>query len=187
MTGWTATGSSVQFLAIGGAFGNYSAVLNGTLSQDIATNPEQHYTLALYAGDAEASSSSLSVNWDGVQVLSVSSVGVGFTQYTFDVVGSALSTTHLDITGLSDGTGPLLDRVALGEVPGLATETAAGSVAFSDPEAADVHTASFVPQAGDYVGTFSLDPVSESGGSGSVGCTSRSIMPTSSTWRRDRP
>ena len=39
---------------------------------------------------------------------------------------------------------------------------------FSDVDVGDTHTASFSPQGGGYVGTFSLDPVSESGGSGSV-------------------
>ena len=35
-------------------------------------------------------------------------------------------------------------------------------------ETADTHTASFTPDNSGYVGTFSLDPVTESGGSGSV-------------------
>src|SRR5262249_45131594 len=142
-----------------------------TLSQDIVTTPGQHYVLTLYVvGDAEASTNSLSVNWDGATVLSVGSVTGGFTQYTLDLVGDATqSTTHLDISGFSDGTGVLLDRVAIGAVPGPATESADGSVTFSDPEAGDTHTANFVAQAGDYVGSFSLDAVSESGGNGSIG------------------
>ena len=41
-------------------------------------------------------------------------------------------------------------------------------ISFSDVETADTHTASFVPQGSGYVGTFSLDPVSEAGGTGSV-------------------
>ena len=68
-----------------------------------------------------------------------------------------------------DGTGLRLDQISVSPTSGPATESADGSITFSDPETADTHTASFVPQGGDYVGTFSLDPLSESGGSGSVG------------------
>ena len=47
-------------------------------------------------------------------------------------------------------------------------ETTDGSISFSDAEAGDTHTASFQSQASGYVGTFSLDPVSEVPGNGSV-------------------
>jgi len=50
-----------------------------------------------------------------------------------------------------------------------ATETTGGSISFADVETADTHTASFTPVDNNYVGTFSLDPVTESGGAGSVG------------------
>src|SRR5258708_2720087 len=51
---------------------------------------------------------------------------------------------------------------------GAAVETTSGSIAFTDVETADTHTASFTPDGSGYVGSFSLDPVSESGGSGSL-------------------
>src|SRR5262249_22071071 len=44
-----------------------------------------------------------------------------------------------------------------------------GSISFADVETGDTHTASFAPQSGGYVGTFSLDPVTEASGSSSVG------------------
>jgi VCBS repeat-containing protein len=62
----------------------------------------------------------------------------------------------------------LLDAVSVAPTPGPATETTDGSIAFSDAETADTHTVSFVPQGSGYVGTFSLDPLSEVPGSGSV-------------------
>jgi VCBS repeat-containing protein len=71
-----------------------------------------------------------------------------------------------DFTG-SSGT-QYVDQVSISPTPGPATETTDGSIAFTDIETADTHTASFTPQAGGYVGTFSLDPVSESSGSGTV-------------------
>jgi VCBS repeat-containing protein len=68
----------------------------------------------------------------------------------------------------TDGSGLLLDQVSVTPTPGPAIESTSGSIAFADVETGDTHTASFVPQSGDYVGTFSLDPVLESGGSGSL-------------------
>ena len=53
--------------------------------------------------------------------------------------------------------------------PGQPTESSDGTIAFSDIETADTHTANFTPDGSGYLGTFSLDPLSESGGSGSVG------------------
>ena len=52
--------------------------------------------------------------------------------------------------------------------PARRPKSTSGSIAFSDIESGDTHTASFTPQAGGYVGIFSLDPVSESSGSGTV-------------------
>ncbi len=50
---------------------------------------------------------------------------------------------------------------------GPATESTAGSLLFSDAETGDTHSASFVANGSGYVGTFSLDPISEAGGTGS--------------------
>jgi VCBS repeat-containing protein len=171
LTGWTATGStSAEFTAIGGGFANYSALVEGSLSQDVVTTPGQHYTLSFeVAGDPESSASSLSVIWDGTTVIANGNVDGAFTLYTVDVVGDASSsTTHLEFDASSGVNGLLLDQVAVEAVSGPPTETSSGSVTFTDAEAGDTHTASFVPQGGDYVGTLTLDPVSEAGGSGSV-------------------
>jgi VCBS repeat-containing protein len=172
LTGWTAgAGVGVEFLAIGGGFGNFSAHLGtGSLSQLVATTPGQHYTLDFFvSGDPDSSSNSLSVSWDGATILGVTDQFGGFTHYTFDVVGDAThSSTALDFSFTDDGSGMFLDQVAVQPTPGPATESASGSISFTDIETGDTHNASVVPLGGDYVGTFSVDPVSESGGSGSV-------------------
>jgi VCBS repeat-containing protein len=94
----------------------------------------------------------------------------GYTKYTFDVVADrAGPTTQLFFDFSGDGTGLLVDQISISPTPGPAVETASGSIAFSDIETGDTHTASFVPQGSGYVGTFSLDPVSEAGGTGTVG------------------
>jgi VCBS repeat-containing protein len=172
LTGYSSSGVSVDPLFIGGEFGNYSARLSGTgyLEQDAATTAGQHYIVSFYvAGDADASSSSLQIYWDGAQILSQTDVTLGFTKYTFDLIGDGSDpTTQLFFSFGTDGTGLLVDQISITPTPGPATETTSGSIAFTDIETADTHTASFMADGSGYVGTFSLDPVSESGGSGSL-------------------
>ncbi len=176
LAGWSASGPAVAVdqLELGGGYGHYTAHLSPTasasLSQDVSTTAGQHYFLTFTViGDTEATSSPLSVSWDGVTLLSLSDVPIGATQYTFDVVGDAsLSTTHLQFNYADDGTGLYLDQVSVNPATGPATENTAGSISFSDVETADTHTAAFIPLGSGFVGTFSLDPVSEAGGSGSV-------------------
>jgi VCBS repeat-containing protein len=168
----------VQFQGLGGAFGNYAAQLSApggigteTLSQTVATTPGQHYIVSFdVSGDAESSSNLFRASWDGVQILNVSNnQSGGFTHYSFDVVGDAsLSSTTLSFTYNDDGNALFLDNVSVSAATGPATESANGNVTFSDVETGDTHTASFNPQDSGYVGTFSLDPVSESAGAGSV-------------------
>jgi VCBS repeat-containing protein len=171
LTGWSASGVLVEPLFLGNEFGTYTAQLtSGSLEQDISTVAGQHYTLTFeVAGDPDATSSGLNVFWDGAQILGQADPGLGFTKYTFDVVGDAThSTTQLLFDFGTDGSGMLLDAVSVSPTPGPAVETTAGSIAFSDVETTDTHTASFVPTDVGYVGTFSLDPVSETAGHGTV-------------------
>src|SRR5262249_51426658 len=84
-----------------------------------------------------------------------------------DVVASG-SSAGLQFTYTDDGIGLTLDQVSVAPANGTTTESASGSISFSDPETADTHTASFVPDGTGYVGTLRLDPVTESAGSGSV-------------------
>ncbi|MEA2881304.1 MAG: hypothetical protein QOH32_523 [Bradyrhizobium sp.] len=171
LTGWSANSVSVDFLGIGGEFGNYAARLSGSgfLEQDATTVAEQHYTLSFsVAGDPEGNGTSFTAYWDGAQLLTQTNLAAGFTKYTFDVVGDALDpTTQLFFDFSGDGT-MLVDQVSIAPTPGPATESSSGTIAFSDAETADTHMAAFAPQDSGYVGTFSLDPVSDPGGSGSV-------------------
>jgi VCBS repeat-containing protein len=173
LTGWIASATvSADFVGLGGEFGNYAARLSssGFLEQDVATTAGQHYILSFsVAGDSEASATSFNAYWDGVQILSQVNVAGGFNTYTFDVVGDASDpTTQLFFDFSGDGTGLFVDKVSITPTTAPATESSSGSIAFSDVETTDTHTASFSPQDSGYVGTFSLDPVSESGGTGSV-------------------
>jgi VCBS repeat-containing protein len=172
LSGYSSSGVFVDPLFVGGEFGTYAARLSGTgfLEQGPATTAGQHYIVSFYvAGDADASTDSLKVYWDGAQILSQTDVALGFTKYTFDLVGdSSDPTTQLFFDFATDGSGMFVDQISITPTPGPATETTSGSISFSDVETADTHTASFTPDASGYVGAFSLDPVSESGGSGSL-------------------
>ncbi|WP_375413869.1 beta strand repeat-containing protein [uncultured Bradyrhizobium sp.] len=172
LTGFSSANVIVDPLFLGGEFGNYSARLSGSgfLEQDVATTAGQHYSVSFYvAGDPDASTDSLTVYWDGAQILAQTDVALGFTKYTFDLVGDASDpTTQLFFDFSGDGAGLLVDQISISPTPGPATETTNGAIAFSDVETADTHSAAFTPQGAGYVGTFTLDPVSESGGNGSV-------------------
>jgi VCBS repeat-containing protein len=185
LTGWTTIAPvgvdshiSVQFFGFGGEFENYTALLsptstgNESLVQAIATTPGQHYTLGFsVSGDSDSSSNFFSASWDGTQILAVPDGQFGgFTHYSFDVVGDAsAASTLLQFTYNDDGTGLRLDNITLNPAGAVGAETAGGTIAFADVETADTHTVGFTPQDSGYFGTFSLDPLSEASGSGSVG------------------
>lgn len=178
-TDWVADGgTSVQFLALGDAFGNYSVVLGpsvGSLSQDIATVAGEHYMLSFVVSgdpnsddnDSGTTDNSLFVTWDGTTVLARTDSYDGFTLYTFDVVATDTNST-LSFNYTDNGTGMILDQVLVASATAPATETADGSISFSDIETTDTHTATFVAAGGDYLGTFTLGPITEGGGSGSL-------------------
>ncbi|KJC50746.1 VCBS domain-containing protein [Bradyrhizobium sp. LTSP857] len=178
LANWSVSGSHIQVaqLELGGSFGHYSAELlptssPETLSQNIATTPGQHYFVSFdIIGDPEGTSSPLSVSWDGNTILSLGQVPAGVNHYAFEVAGDAsLSSSLLSFTYADDSDGMILDSVNVSPATGPATESTAGSISFSDAEIGDTHGASFVPNGSGYVGTFSLDPLSEAGGAGSVG------------------
>jgi len=177
LTGWSVSGSHIQVVnyELGGSFGHDSVLLGPTnteetLSQNIATSPGQHYFLSFdLIGDPEAVSTPFTVTWDGVQLMSTANVAPGIHHYAFEVSGDPLlSTTALQFSYADDANGMILDSVNVNPTSGPATESTAGSISFSDAEPTDIHTASFLAAGSGYVGTFSLDPISESGGAGSV-------------------
>lgn len=176
LTGWSASSSAVSaaFFGLGGAFGNFVADLGASataqsLSQNVATTPGQQYTLSFVVdGDPDSFSNSLDVMWNGVDILSLTNVPLGFNQYTFTVTGGPGATTPLVFNYTDDADGILLDQVSVNALTGPATESSQGTINFTDAEPGDTHVASFQPNASGYVGTFSLDPVSEVPGTGSV-------------------
>ncbi|WP_298243283.1 VCBS domain-containing protein [uncultured Bradyrhizobium sp.] len=178
LANWAVSGGGhihVAQLELGGSFGHYSVELlptstPETLSQNVATTPGQHYFVSFDVfGDPESVSAPFTVSWDGATILSLGNVPAGPNHYAFDLIGDAsLASTLLQFSYETDGTGMILDSVIVSPATGPATESTAGSLSFSDAETGDTHSASFVPNGSGYVGTFSLDPVSEAGGTGSL-------------------
>jgi uncharacterized repeat protein (TIGR01451 family) len=134
----------------------------------VSTVAGQHYTVSFYVGgDVEAGSNALTVTWGGTTLLSLSNVFSGLTQYTFDVVGDG-DPMELQFSYVTNGVGLFLDQINVASDTPPAIQTADGSISFADIETGDTHTASYTPLDTGYLGEFTLGPVSESGGSGSV-------------------
>lgn len=86
---------------------------------------------------------------------------------------TAASTIDITVTGTNDA--PVIDAGgtdasgAVTELPNgdpnenAFTHAGSGTVAFDDADLNDSHSASFAPQGGGYLGTFSLDPVNQAG------------------------
>jgi VCBS repeat-containing protein len=178
LTGWTVVGSDIhdEFIGLGGQFGNFSAVLGPpggvgteTLSQGVATTAGTHYLVSFTAfGDPESGNNELVASWNGHNLVDVvNNTAGGPVTYSFDVVGDGNS-DPLSFTYKDDGNGIILDNVSVTPQTGPATESTSGHIAFSDIETGDTHTVSVTPDAAGYVGTFTVDPVTESSGNGST-------------------
>ena len=96
-----------------------------------------------------------------------------FSYTATDGTGSDSATLTVTVTGLNDA--PTIDAGgtdasgSVSELPdgdpneGTAVHSDSGQVAFDDVDASDTHSASFTPQGGGYLGTFTLDPVDQTG------------------------
>jgi RTX calcium-binding nonapeptide repeat (4 copies) len=178
ITGWTVVGSDIhaEFLGLGSEFGNISAVLGPpggvgteTLSQSVATTAGTHYLVSFTVfGDPESGHNEFVASWNGGNLLDlVNNTQGGTTTYTFDVVGDG-GNDPLSFTYNDDGNGIILDNVSVATETPPAVQSTSGHIAYTDVETGDTHTVSVTPDGTDYVGTFTVDPVTESSGSGST-------------------
>ena len=146
---------------------------SGSLEQDIATTAGAHYTLSFYvAGDAEATSTSFTAYWDGAPILGAGQCArSAYTHYTFDVIGDALDPTTQFFIDYSEGGIRAVFRRAVGQPDAGSGDRVGESEASRSrtPRPATRTRRVSRRSVRGYVGTFSLDPVSESSGSGSVG------------------
>ena len=136
-TGWTLSGSVAplsygpQVFVINTAQGGQSAGgfgpvgSDGTLSQDIQTTAGQHYTLDFWLANASGGPNDFTVKWSGQTLLAlVNQSAQGYTEYTFDVVGTS-GTSNLEFDFRQDPSHWSLDSISV---------TAVGSQAPAVPE-----------------------------------------------------
>lgn len=99
---------------------------NSWMTQQVATNAGEHYTLSWYysprAGVA-AASNPIEVYWNNVLLFTNGGTGIGFSnhqwqQFALDVVGTGgIDVLKFAAVGTSDGYGGSLDNISLNAVP----------------------------------------------------------------------
>jgi parallel beta-helix repeat protein len=99
---------SGQFAAALGPAGG-----DGSLSQDLATTPGQHYTLDFWLANMSTATNDFTVTWGGTKVMGlVNQAAQGYTEYQFDVVATS-SVTHLEFDYRQDPTQWRLDDISV--------------------------------------------------------------------------
>jgi VCBS repeat-containing protein len=144
------------------------------LLQQTATMSGVEYTLSFWLADTHPGGSTSGANffdyfsatWDFTNTLLVLNDAPlsPYTEYSYNVFGNGLDDLDFQSANLAPNYW-YLDDVSL--VPIAVQST--GTITFTDADVGDTHTATFVADGSGYLGTFSLNPVSESNGSGSVG------------------
>jgi hypothetical protein len=125
-SGWTVGGNSGVIAAgpqtsVDGhaESGKYAANIgamggDATLSQAIQTTAGQHYTVTFWLANAGGSGANdFTVKWNGTTLLSLTDAPAqGYTEYTFDVVGTS-GTSQLLISGRNDPSYWSLDAISV--------------------------------------------------------------------------
>jgi VCBS repeat-containing protein len=182
-SGWSASNSyvsSYHYYVHSGVYGAggttfYTKDVPFTYSQSFGTVAGTTYTISFWVENKGFSSTgeidnSVLVTWDGATVGSVIDLAYAtgtsnFTEYSYTfTASSATSTLALAVTNNVGYT--YIDDVSVVQLPG--TETAAGTISFTDDDVGETHTVSFAPSAAGYFGTFSAALATESSG-GSTG------------------
>ena len=146
------------------------SAFHGTIS-GLTNSPSQVFDLIGYDTSTTASESYDSGTGDTTLTLT----DAGHTTLIFTLAGDYTNTTWLDATDASHSGVDIYDPPPTGVSPAPAVESlatadgASGSVTFADADTSDTHTASFTPDGANYVGSFSLTPVTEGNGSVAVG------------------
>ena len=97
-----------QYAANIGAVGS-----DATLSEAIQTTAGQHYTLTFWLANSGGGPNDFAVKWNGATLLSlVNASGQGYTQYTYDVVGTA-GTSQLLFSARQDPSHWNLDAISV--------------------------------------------------------------------------
>ena len=127
---------------------------DGTLSQDIQTTAGQHYTLSFWLANASGGPNDFTATWNGQALLAlVDESAQGYTEYTFDVVGTA-PTSHLEFDFRQDPSYWSLDSISVTPVGSQAPAAPVISTFFPDSDNANVLTLSGMAAAGSTVKVY---------------------------------
>jgi VCBS repeat-containing protein len=165
-----------------------STTENATVTVDVLTNDtdvDDGAVLTVTAASAPAGQGSAAVVGNQVEFdpgsdfdhLAVGETQVVNVSYSIEDEHGASSSSTIAITVTGTNDAPVINAGGT-DASGSATElpdgdpgenivvhSDSGTIAFSDADTNDTHSASFTPQAGGYVGTFTLDPVDQPGDS----------------------
>jgi hypothetical protein len=125
-SGWTLTGAvgtvpagQQALITTDEQSGTYAAEFgsmgsDGVMSQSVATTAGQHYTLSFWLLNASgAGPNDFTLEWNGQQVMAlVNAPAQGYTQYTFDVIGTA-GTSNLEFRFQHDPAYWHIDSISL--------------------------------------------------------------------------
>ena len=160
-----------------------ASVSGNVLAND--TDAENDPLTVTDAGTYEGTYGTLTLNADGSYTyvpnaaangLAAGEVGEDVFTYTASD-GGASDTATLTVTVNGTNDAPTIDVAgtdasgSASELPdgdpgeGVTIHSDSGTVDFDDADLSDIHTAGFTPQGGGYLGTFTLDPVDQSGDS----------------------
>lgn len=151
------------------------------LSQEIVTTPGQKYHVELYAMTGFSNQASLDITWDGAPI-DWTYTANQFHSFTYQGL-NGISTWFkfsADLYALDSSTTLAFSFGAMGhwyfDAVNITYQTinpqqkTDGALSFANLDATDTHVVSYVPQSGNYLGTFSLDSsITQAGTTGSIG------------------
>ena len=182
LVGWEVSGNiagaSLDPVPHSGSFSASIDTADGAvnLGQDVGTVPGQTYSLDFWLSNSAPNSFTTDWNNAPIALTAVGSPVNGYTEYHADGLAGLGGPTPLQFT-FAQGTGNwALDDVVVAGTPGPAVQTDLGFISFQGHSAADTDAATETFDLGASslgpltapIGTFMLDPVTESNGSGFV-------------------
>ncbi|MBV8792967.1 MAG: VCBS domain-containing protein, partial [Pseudolabrys sp.] len=132
------------------------------LSQDISTSDSVHYTLSFWLSNGDDThNNDFTASWNGQDLLHLSNVDQSsdYTHYVFDVDGAAApNQSALQFAAFNPSDYWRIDDVSVRTgLSSDAQDVADGTIAFTDADSTDTHTANQTHDTSGYIGTFSLD------------------------------
>ena len=185
LDGWTTSGANqpqFDFVDTKHPYGGHYDLSIGPLNaewnvfQSISTVVGETYQVQFWLEDPEGGApSNFTASFGAGTLLSLSNAAAqGYAEYTYDVTATTTSTELLFSAEHNPGFWYLAD-VSVTPIQSVdpmvppGTSNVIGNILFADTIAADTISTSFTPEGSNYIGTFSLEPVSESNGVASVG------------------